>query len=121
MATQDGDRSIQVKKIAGSLGAEIHNVDLRNISEATAKIIRQAWLDHKVIFFRDQDLTPDEFLKFSSFFGKPVEYPFVKGIDGYPEIIQVLKRENETTNFGGIWHADTMCVRPSDPVFSFQR
>ena len=105
---QNGDHGIQVKKIAGSLGAEIYNVDLRSLNDSTTKDIRQALLDHKVIFFRNQDLTPEEFLKFSAHFGQPVEYPFVKGIDGYPEIIQVLKRENERTNFGGVWHCDTL-------------
>lgn len=99
--------SIEVKKIAGGAGAEIHNVDLRTLDDATVGEIRNALLDNGVVFFRNQELTPQEFLDFSAKFGKPVEYPFVKGIDGYPEIIQVLKRENEKVNFGGVWHSDT--------------
>ena len=39
--------------------------------------------------------------------GKPVEYPFVKGIAGFPEVIEVKKLEHEQHNFGGIWHSDT--------------
>ncbi len=39
--------------------------------------------------------------------GRPVEYPFVRGIPGSPEIIEVKKLDNETVNFGGIWHSDT--------------
>src|SRR5262245_57828534 len=39
--------------------------------------------------------------------GQPVEYPFVKGIEGFPEIIEVKKLEHERSNFGGIWHSDT--------------
>ena len=105
---QNGDQKIEVKRIAGSLGAEIHGVDLRSLGDSTTKQIRQTLLDHKVIFFRNQGLSPDEFLKFSARFGKPVKYPFVKGIDGYQEIIQVLKREDEKTNFGGVWHCDTL-------------
>jgi len=101
------NEEMEVKKIAGALGAEVSGVDLRNIDDATAKRIRQTFLEHLVIFFRDQHLTPQEFLDFSAKFGKPVEYPLVKGIDDYPEIIEVLKRENETINFGGIWHSDT--------------
>jgi taurine dioxygenase len=80
---------------------------LRNLDDSTAKQIRQIFLENLVVFFRDQDLTPQEFLDFSAKFGKPVEYPLIKGIDGYPEIIEVLKRENETVNFGGVWHSDT--------------
>src|ERR1700760_3572296 len=70
---------IKVNRIAGSLGAEVLGVDLRTIDNDKAKEIRRALLDHKVIFFRDQTLTPNEFLNFSSYFGRPVEYPFVKG------------------------------------------
>ena len=36
-----------------------------------------------------------------------MEYPFIKGIEGFPEIIPVVKLEHETKNFGGIWHTDT--------------
>jgi taurine dioxygenase len=36
-----------------------------------------------------------------------VEYPFVKGIEGFPEIIAVAKLAHQTINFGGIWHSDT--------------
>jgi taurine dioxygenase len=97
-----------VKPIAGALGAEIHGVDLAaGLDDATIDAIRQAWLDHLVVFFRDQDLTADQFLAFAQRVGEPVEYPFVKGIDGYPEIIAVAKLPHETVNFGGIWHSDT--------------
>lgn len=100
--------NLQVKKIAGSLGAEIEGVDLRSMDDSTTQGVRQALLDHKVIFFRSQQLAPAEFLDFSSHFGRPIEYPFVQGIEGYPQIIEVLKRENERSNFGGIWHCDTL-------------
>ena len=70
--------------------------------------IRRAWLEHLVVFFRDQALEPDEFLAFARRIGEPVEYPFVKGIDGFPEIIAVTKLPHETVNFGGIWHSDTV-------------
>lgn len=98
---------MEVKPIAGALGAEIHGVDLRSLSDEDVKAIRQAFLKYQVIFFRNQDLDPATFLAFSARFGKPVPYPFVKGIDGFPEIIQILKRKEERINFGGIWHSDT--------------
>lgn len=56
---------------------------------------------------RDQDLTPAQFLVFAQAMGTPVEYPFVKGIDGFAHIIEVKKLEHERVNFGGIWHSDT--------------
>lgn len=94
---------MEVRRVAGALGAEIHGVNLRSLDGDTIKRIRQALLDHLVIFFRNQDLDPASFLAFTALFGKPVEYPFVKGLDGFPEIIQVLKLEDERMNFGGIW------------------
>ena len=69
--------------------------------------IRQVWLEYNVIFFRDQELPPAKFLAFAKRFGEVVEYPFIKGIEGFPEIIPVIKLEHETKNFGGIWHTDT--------------
>jgi alpha-ketoglutarate-dependent taurine dioxygenase len=98
----------EVRPLSGSIGAEILGIDLaaepgHNVIAA----IRQVWLDHGVIFFRDQDLPPRKFIDFAKQFGDLVEYPFVKGIEGFPEIIPVIKLEHETKNFGGIWHSDT--------------
>jgi taurine dioxygenase len=100
--------SIEVRPIAGALGAEISGIDLSSdLAEDTVSTIRRAWLEHLVIFFRDQDLTPAQFLAFARRFGKVIEYPFVKGLDEFPEIIPVVKLEHERVNFGGIWHSDT--------------
>jgi taurine dioxygenase len=100
--------SLEIKRIAGALGAEIHGVDLAaGLTESLAAAIRQALLDHQVIFFRNQDLGPQQFLRFAEAMGQPIEYPFVKGLEGYPVIIEVKKLEHERTNFGGIWHSDT--------------
>jgi taurine dioxygenase len=99
---------LEIKPITGALGAEIHGVDLdTELDDDTIATIRKAFLDHLVIFFRDQKLAPERFLALARRFGTPVEYPFVKGIEGYPEIIKVAKLEGEKVNFGGIWHSDT--------------
>ena len=79
----------------------------RDLADATVGAIRQALLDHLVIFFRDQELSPERFLSLARRFGTAIEYPFVKGIEGFPEIINVTKLEHETINFGGVWHSDT--------------
>ena len=96
---------MEVRRIAGALGAEISGVDLSR--DIPAKEIRDAFLQHQVIFFRDQRLTPGQLMAFARAMGKPIEYPFVKGIEGYPEVIEVKKLEHERHNFGGIWHSDT--------------
>lgn len=99
---------MQIKRIAGALGAEIQDVDLaRDLNPQSAAAIRQALLDHQVIFLKRQPLTPPQFLAFAQAMGEPVEYPFVKGLDGYPTIIEVKKLEHEKHNFGGVWHSDT--------------
>ena len=99
---------LAVRRISGALGAEISGVDLaRELSADTVAAIRRAFLEHLVIFFHDQDLTPAQFMAFARRMGTPVEYPFVKGIAGFPEIIEVKKLEHERVNFGGVWHSDT--------------
>lgn len=99
---------LTVRKIAGALGAEIGGVDLsRPLSAGLLTQIRQAFLEHLVIFFRDQRLDADAYMAFARALGTPVEYPFVKGLPDHPQIIQVMKLEHERTNFGGIWHSDT--------------
>jgi len=98
---------MQVKRVAGALGAEIAGVDLRALTDAQVADIRKAWLENLVVFFRDQPLSPEQYMAFARRIGKPIEYPFVKGIEGFPEIIAVKKLEHERVNFGGVWHSDT--------------
>src|SRR5687767_9003408 len=100
--------SLAVHPVAGALGAEITGVDLsQDLSAETVAAIRRAWLEHLVVFFRDQPLPPARFLAFARHFGEPIEYPFVMGLDAFPEIIPVTKLADEKINFGGVWHSDT--------------
>lgn len=99
---------ITITPIAGALGAEIAGVDLaRPLDSGTVGTLRQALLDHLVIFFRDQVLTMDAYLAFAGALGTPMEYPLLKGIEGYPTITEVVKLPHERVNFGGMWHTDT--------------
>ena len=99
---------MDVTPIAGALGAEVRGIDLRKpLSADQVAALRRAWLRHLVLFFRDQQLDHEQYMAFARAMGRPVEYPFVKGISGYPEIIEVKKLEHETVNFGGMWHSDT--------------
>ncbi len=101
--------TLEVVRVAGALGAELRGVDLRRpLAPAQLGEIRRAWLEHLVVFFRDQPLDADQYLAFARRIGEPIEYPFVKGLDGHPQIIEVKKLEHETSNFGGIWHSDTV-------------
>jgi taurine dioxygenase len=99
---------MKATRIAGALGAELHGIDLSvSLSESDAREIRAAFLEHLVIFFRDQPLGEKQFMAFAGRFGEPVEYPMVKGLEGFPKIIEVKKLEHERAAFGAIWHSDT--------------
>ncbi|WP_419849326.1 TauD/TfdA dioxygenase family protein [Candidatus Poriferisocius sp.] len=99
---------LTVAPVGGCIGAEVSGVDLReDLADAVVAEIRQAWLAHLVVFFRDQHLTLDQFSAFARRIGTPGRYPFVPGLPEHPEIIEVKKLPHETVNFGGIWHTDT--------------
>ncbi|NDH54019.1 MAG: taurine dioxygenase [Betaproteobacteria bacterium] len=99
---------MKVRRVAGALGAEISGVDLADgVSAMLAGEIREVLLAHQVIFLRRQPLNARQFLDFACAMGEPIEYPFVRGIDGFPTIIEVKKLEHEKVNFGGVWHSDT--------------
>ena len=99
---------ISARKLAGALGAEIDGVDLsKPLSKREFGELKRLWLEHLVIFFRGQALTERQYLAFAGQFGEPIEYPLVKGIAGFPKIIEVKKLEHERVAFGGIWHTDT--------------
>ncbi len=103
---------------SGSIGAEISGVDLsRPIDPATMAALRAAWLEHLVLVFVDQAIDSNAYMAFARQWGEPIEYPFVKGIEGHPKIIAVRKLEHERVNFGGVWHSDTTYL-PVPPMAS---
>ena len=102
-------RHIETRKISGALGAEIAGVDLsRDISGVVLAEIRAALHENLVIFFRDQDITPEQQLTFARRWGEIHLHPFVEGIPEYPEIIEIQKADGDKRNFGGSWHTDQM-------------
>ena len=106
--TTETTLALDVRPMAGAIGAEIHGVDLTQTpSDELIQAIRDVWLSYGVIFFRDQPLAPAQFQAFAEQLGDVVEYPFVKGLPDHPMIIPVLKLPHEKHNFGGVWHTDT--------------
>jgi alpha-ketoglutarate-dependent taurine dioxygenase len=111
-------RHIEVRPIAGALGAEIHGVDMaKDLGPEVVGEVRQALLDHLVIFLREQTVTPQQQVAFAKKFGEPIEYPQLKGLPEAPMITPVVKLEHERHNFGGIWHSDTTYL-PVPPMGS---
>lgn len=98
---------LQVKPMTGALGAELFGVDLgQTLDDAVIAEIRRALLEFQVIFFRDQEMTPEQHRDFGKRFGELHVHEYVKGLDAYPEIIRIIKTESDTKNFGGTWHSD---------------
>ena len=108
-------RTIEVRPLCGALGAEISGVDLsKDLGNQAFDEIHRAFLDHLVIFFRDQTLTPRQQVAFATRFGPIGNYPFLDGLPDAPEVIEILKTEADRLNFGGGWHTDTAYLeRPS--------
>ena len=81
---------MKVNRIAGALGAEIIGLDLtQSPSSDLTKEIREVFLKNSVIFLRHQPLTSQQFMNFAIAMGEPIQYPFVKGFDDFPQIIEV--------------------------------
>lgn len=99
--------SIQIKRLAGALGAEISGVDLsKDMDAATFDAIHRAYVQHQVIFFRDQTMTPEQHKRFGRRFGTLNIHPYVKGMAEHPEIMEIIKEPSDRLNFGGGWHSD---------------
>jgi taurine dioxygenase len=107
--------SLSIRRTSGALGAEIAGVDLsQELPEETIAAIRQALVEHQVIFFRDQELTPAQQVAFARRFGPLNGHPFVKGMEGQPEVMEIIKEPSDRINFGGGWHSDmSFLERPS--------
>jgi taurine dioxygenase len=101
-------RRISVQPVSGALGAEIGGVDLARLDDDAVAEIRRAFLDHLVLFFRGQRLDAESLKAFSRRFGPLSRVPYVKPLDGEPDIIAVRKEPEERaiSVFGGAWHSD---------------
>lgn len=98
---------MKIETIPGAFGAEISNVDLSGrLDDATIAEIRAAFLEHRVVFFREQSLTPSQQAEFGVRFGELEDYPFVQPLAEHAKIIPVIKEAEEKSNFGGGWHTD---------------
>lgn len=109
------NHGIEVRRVAGALGAEIGGVDLSaELSDRTIAEIRAALVEHQVIFFRDQSLTPAQQVRFGGRFGPLNVHPYVQGMEGFPEVMEIIKEPQDKLNFGGGWHSDmSFLERPS--------
>jgi len=97
---------IDVRPLSPTIGAEITGLSLADeLDDATFSELDKAFMDHKVLFFRDQDITTDQHVAVCRRFGELEVHPFVPAKAGFPEVMVLTHNEKfrGTENF---WHSD---------------
>lgn len=115
---------IAVRPLTGALGAEVSgpdggHLDVTTLTDAHWAEIRQASVDHLVVFFRGAALDLDSFTAFAERWGAFGDDPFVAGLDSHPHVVRVLKEAEEKVPlvFGGAWHSD-WSFQETPPAFT---
>ncbi len=104
-----GHNSLDITPVAGALGAEVSGVDLsEELDDATFDDIHQAMLDHCVLFFRGQSITPGQQLAFAKHWGDIHLHPHIPGLPDIPEVFEIVKDKDDVHTLGGEWHTDQM-------------
>lgn len=98
--------TINVKPLSGNIGAEIDGVNLKKISKEQFKEIKIVFGKYGVIFFRNQNLSPEEEIIFAELWGEININRFFTNLEGYPKIALVSKEPDQKKNIGGAWHTD---------------
>jgi len=108
---------MKVKLLSGALGAEISGVDLKDSSKENYKVINNLLLEHKAIFFRNQNITEEEHISLAQNWGPLETHAYVKGLDKYPKIVRIVKTKDEKNQWGENWHTDVSYnVKPTKAV-----
>jgi taurine dioxygenase len=89
-----------------TLGAEISGVRLSgDLPDEVIAEIRRAWLDYKVVYVRDQDISSTEHVEFARRFGELEVHPFLLGSEEHPELVR-FEKGVEASGFENGWHHD---------------
>lgn len=98
---------IKINPVTTAVGAVIDGIDMRRpLADDDLATLRQAWLDHGVLFFRDQDITLEQYWAFMENFGKPQKEE-VSGTDqDKPSDVQTADMA-PVRHSTAVWHSDT--------------
>ena len=100
-------RHIRVMPASAYVGAEIGGVDLaKPLEDEALGEIRHAFGEYGVVFFRDQNLSPEQHIAVAERFGPLDINRFFAHVPGYPTIAEVRKEPEQQRNIGGGWHTD---------------
>lgn len=97
---------IEIKELKEGVGAEVLGLDLNNLSNSDFSNIKDLFIKYGLIFFRDQSISPDQHISFAERFGEININRFFAKVEGYDQIAEVLKDEDQKLNIGGAWHTD---------------
>ena len=92
-------KDIEIKELDGGVGAEIHGVDIKKLSNSQFSSIRDAFVKYGLIFFREQSITPDQHIEFAERWGEININRFFAKVEGYEQIAEVLKEEDQDFTF----------------------
>ena len=107
--------TFDARPLTGTIGAEVHGVDLARLDDDEFAALRSLWLEHLVLFFPDQHLTPDAHVELARRFGEPEIHPFLPKLDDdHPEIVVL---DSDTGVRADFWHTD-VAFSPTPPMAS---
>ena len=100
------NQSLQIRRITGSLGAEISGVDFLDLSESVFEEIHRALLQHEVLFFPGCDLDDTAQMALAHRFGQPSIFPVLQLLGSTEPSFQVIEDGPESPNEADYWHTD---------------
>ncbi len=106
---------VEIIRCQPTIGAEITGIDLsKKIPESEFNLIYSALLEHKVVYFRNQQMTAEQQIRFGEQFGSLETNPFRPQGEGKPEL-QIVKNNKENPVFStDVWHSDlTFRTKPT--------
>lgn len=115
MTTTSETVGLELRPLSGALGAEVIGLDLSGpLTDDQVKLIRVALVQHHVLAFRGQAMTPEQQMAFGRRFGDLDTHPFVEGSRDHPEVLDIVTEPNDRMNFGGGWHTDVTFLPEPD-------
>jgi taurine dioxygenase len=112
--------TLAIKPVTPVLGAEVTGIDLDAVTDDDLRSVRNALIEHQVIFFRDQDISVEAQKRLGAWFGELVAHPNDPGLGAHPEVMIIHADESSKRVAGESWHSDVSCD-PEPPMGSILR